>query len=67
MHSTCFTISAVTASGTAPAIAFYGEDNVIREMECDVCGPIDDVEPLAQERTTRELTEAEQTDFHVEG
>ena len=56
----------VTAAGAAPAIAYYGDDNVIREIECDVCGPIDGVEVAAQERTTRDLTEAEQADFHVE-
>ncbi len=56
----------VTTSGEAPAIAYYGQDNVVREIECDVCGPIDDVEAAAEERTTRELTEAEQADFHVQ-
>ena len=56
----------MTTSGTAPAIAYYGQDNVVREIECDVCGPIDDVEAVAQERTTRDLTEAEQADFHVQ-
>jgi WD40 repeat protein len=55
-----------TTSGEAPAIAFHGQDNVIREIECDVCGPIADVEAAAQERTTRDLTEAEQADFHVQ-
>ena len=30
-----------------------------------MCGPIDDVEAAAQERTTRDLTKAEQADFHV--
>jgi WD40 repeat protein len=56
----------VTATGDAPAIAYYGTDNVVRELECDVCGAIDGVEAAAQEHTTRELTEAEQTDFHVQ-
>jgi WD40 repeat protein len=58
--------TAVTTSGDAPAIAYYGDDNVVREIECDVCGPIDDVETMAQERQTRDLTEAEQADFHVQ-
>jgi WD40 repeat protein len=58
--------NAVATSGEEPAIAYYGTDNVVREIECDVCGPIDDVEGLAEERTTRELTEAEQADFHVQ-
>jgi WD40 repeat protein len=57
---------AVTTSGEAPAIAYYGDDNVIREIECDVCGPIGDVETMAEERTTRDLTEAEQADFHAQ-
>ena len=55
----------VTAAGAAPAIAWYGSDNVIREISCDVCGPIGDVEAAAKERTTRDLTEAEKADFHV--
>jgi WD40 repeat protein len=58
--------SAVATSGEAPAIAYYGTDNVVREIECDVCGPIDDVEALAQQRTTRDLTDVEQADFHVQ-
>ena len=57
---------AVTATGEAPAIAWYGPDDIVREIECDVCGPIDDVEAAAHERTTRELTEAEKADFHVQ-
>jgi WD40 repeat protein len=56
----------VTTFGDAPRIAYYGADNVVRVIECDVCGPIDTVETAAQERTTRELTEAEQADFHVD-
>jgi WD40 repeat protein len=55
----------VAAAGAAPAIAYYGGDGVIRAIECDVCGPIDDVEAAARERTTRDLTTAEQADFHV--
>ena len=35
-------------SGTAPAIAYYDTaDGVVREVECDVCGPIDDVQAAA--------------------
>ena len=56
---------AVTSTGEAPAIAWYGPDNVVREIECDVCGSIGDVEAEAQTRTTRDLTEAEMADFHV--
>ena len=56
----------MATSGEAPAIAYYGTDNVVREIECDVCGPIDDVEALAQQRTTRDLTDVEQADFHVQ-
>jgi WD40 repeat protein len=59
--------NAVATSGEAPAIAYYGADNVVREIGCDVCGPIDSVEALARQRTTRDLTEAEQADFHVKG
>ena len=58
--------SAMTTSGEAPAIAYYGPDNVVREIACDVCGPIADVEAMARERTTRDLTEAEQADFHIQ-
>jgi WD40 repeat protein len=57
----------VTAAGDAPMLAFYGDDGVIHEIECDVCGPIDAVEAAAEQRTTRDLTDAEKTDFHVEG
>jgi WD40 repeat protein len=56
----------LSVTGDAPAIAYYGTDNVVREISCDVCGPIDRVEAAAQERTTRDLTEAEQADFHVQ-
>ena len=59
--------NAVTAAAAAPAIAWYGSDNVIHEISCDVCGPIGDAQAVARERTTRDLTEAEKNDFHVEG
>ena len=60
------TASAVTTSGRHRPSPSTGTDNVVREIECDVCGPIDDVEAMAQQRTTRDLTEAEQADFHVQ-
>ena len=43
------------------------DDNVIHEIACDVCGPIERVQAAARQRTARGLTEAEKTDFHVEG
>ena len=56
----------VIATGDSPKIAYYStSDGVIHEMSCDVCGPIGDTEAAARERTTRDLTEAEKTDFHV--
>jgi hypothetical protein len=56
----------VATSGTAPAIAYYDTaDKVVREIECDVCGSMDAVEAATHERTTRDLTTAEQADFHV--
>jgi WD40 repeat protein len=57
----------LTVAGPAPAIAWYGNDNVIHEIACDVCGPIESVQAAARQRTARGLTEAEKTDFHVEG
>ncbi|MGE0025474.1 MAG: AAA family ATPase, partial [Thermoleophilia bacterium] len=57
--------NAVTVAGAAPEIAWYGTDNVIHEMTCDVCGSIADTQAAARERTTRDLTQAEKTDFHV--
>ena len=42
----------VATSGTAPAIAWFDTaDNIIREIECDVCGPIDEVLALARRRS----------------
>ena len=39
----------VATSGTAPAIAWFDTaDNIVREIECDVCGPIDDVQAAAE-------------------
>ena len=45
---------------------FYGPDNVVRVIECDVCGSVESVLDEAEARTTRELTETELADFHVE-
>jgi WD40 repeat protein len=59
--------NAVAAAGAAPAIAWYGNDSVIHEISCDVCGQIGEAQAVARERTTRDLTEAEKNDFHVEG
>jgi hypothetical protein len=56
----------VDAAGRAPKVVFYGPDNIVRVDECDVCGSVEDVLRAADERTTRELTEAETADFHVE-
>ncbi len=57
--------NAVAASGDAPAIAWYGDDDVFREIACDVCGPVSDVQAAAKAHTARELTTAEKADFHV--
>jgi WD40 repeat protein len=56
----------VDADGDAPRVAHYGLDNVVRVTACDVCGPIDSVLRLAQDRTTRELSDTERADFHVD-
>jgi hypothetical protein len=56
----------VDADGAAPDVVFYGMDNVVRVAGCDVCGPVESVQRLAEERTTRDLTETERVDFHVE-
>ncbi len=60
-------VAFVAATGTAPRVASYGSDNVVRITTCDVCGPIDGVRDLARQRTTRELTAGERTDFKTNG
>ena len=60
-------VSFVAATGTAPRVASYGSDNVVHITTCDVCGPIDGVRDLARQRTTRELTAGERTDFKTNG
>ena len=60
-------VSSVAATGTAPRVASYGSDSVVHLTTCDVCGPIDEVRDLADQRTTRELTAGERTDFKTDG
>ena len=57
----------LTATGAAPRVASYGFDDVVRVTTCDVCGPIDQVQALVSQRTTRALTDEERTDFQVDG
>jgi WD40 repeat protein len=46
-------------------VASAGRDGTVRVMECEVCGPIGEVQDLAKSRVTRELTREERKAFAV--
>ena len=48
-------------------VASYGYGYVTRVWPCEVCGPIDNVQKLAEARTTRSLTPEERATFQVSG
>jgi WD40 repeat protein len=57
----------VSAFGADPRIVHYGFDHNVTVTDCDVCGPIADVERLVDDRTSRDLTPEERSAFQVDG
>jgi WD40 repeat protein len=60
-------VAFLAATGSEPRVASYGFDNLVHFTVCDVCGPIDEVRALSEQRTTRALTAEERSDFKTDG